>query len=194
MPLCVTAHAYPWPPVQAEFDLPLADCPQPCSELSVVKDPEPAPGVVRRVPRHMRERGQCQRRDAVSCCLVCGVVQQGPAQLAAGVVWMDRYLLHVQAAVDHIGHQVRDRLIGASGAAVAAAGPVAREERKVVTVLFADLVGFTSRAELMDPEDVRAGCREPASRAQHRITVIEVTGRLYRRDVQELLVIPDRTG
>jgi class 3 adenylate cyclase len=34
--------------------------------------------------------------------------------------------------------------------------PVAREERKVVTVLFADLVGFTSRAEQMDPEDVRA--------------------------------------
>ncbi|HVH50918.1 MAG TPA: adenylate/guanylate cyclase domain-containing protein, partial [Gaiellaceae bacterium] len=31
-----------------------------------------------------------------------------------------------------------------------------REERKVVTVLFADLVGFTSRAETLDPEDVRA--------------------------------------
>jgi class 3 adenylate cyclase len=31
-----------------------------------------------------------------------------------------------------------------------------RRERKVVTVLFADLVGFTSRAEQMDPEDVAA--------------------------------------
>jgi class 3 adenylate cyclase len=31
-----------------------------------------------------------------------------------------------------------------------------REERKVVTVLFADLVGFTSQAERLDPEDVRA--------------------------------------
>src|SRR5215210_4578372 len=31
-----------------------------------------------------------------------------------------------------------------------------REERKVVTVLFADVVGFTSRAEQLDPEDVRA--------------------------------------
>jgi class 3 adenylate cyclase len=31
-----------------------------------------------------------------------------------------------------------------------------REERKVLTVLFADLVGFTSRSERMDPEDVRA--------------------------------------
>src|SRR4029450_2548057 len=31
----------------------------------------------------------------------------------------------------------------------------AREERKVVTVFFADLVGFTGRAEQLDPEDVR---------------------------------------
>jgi class 3 adenylate cyclase len=31
-----------------------------------------------------------------------------------------------------------------------------QEERKVVTVLFADLVGFTARAEQLDPEDVRA--------------------------------------
>ncbi len=31
----------------------------------------------------------------------------------------------------------------------------AREERKVVTCLFCDLVGFTARAESMDPEDVR---------------------------------------
>ena len=30
-----------------------------------------------------------------------------------------------------------------------------REERKVVTCLFCDLVGFTARAEQMDPEDVR---------------------------------------
>src|SRR5713226_7736594 len=29
-----------------------------------------------------------------------------------------------------------------------------RRERKVVTVLFADLVGFTARAERLDPEDV----------------------------------------
>jgi hypothetical protein len=31
-----------------------------------------------------------------------------------------------------------------------------RRERKVVTVLFADLAGFTTRAESMDPEDVAA--------------------------------------
>ena len=34
-----------------------------------------------------------------------------------------------------------------------------RRERKVVTVLFADLVGFTSRAETLDPEDVDAFLR-----------------------------------
>jgi class 3 adenylate cyclase/tetratricopeptide (TPR) repeat protein len=34
--------------------------------------------------------------------------------------------------------------------------PAAREERKVVTVLFCDLVGSTARAEQLDPEDVRA--------------------------------------
>ncbi|MDQ6850761.1 MAG: hypothetical protein M3070_12525 [Actinomycetota bacterium] len=31
-----------------------------------------------------------------------------------------------------------------------------RQERKFVTVVFCDLVGFTGRAEVMDPEDVRS--------------------------------------
>ena len=35
-------------------------------------------------------------------------------------------------------------------------GGSARRERKVVTVVFCDLVGFTSQAESMDPEDVEA--------------------------------------
>ena len=42
------------------------------------------------------------------------------------------------------------------GTALVGARLPSYEERKVVTVLFADLVGFTSRAEQMDPEDVRA--------------------------------------
>jgi class 3 adenylate cyclase len=42
------------------------------------------------------------------------------------------------------------------GAAVAAQPAARREERKLVTVLFADLVGFTARAERLDPEDVRS--------------------------------------
>jgi class 3 adenylate cyclase/tetratricopeptide (TPR) repeat protein len=33
--------------------------------------------------------------------------------------------------------------------------PASTEERKVVSVLFADLVGFTARAETLDPEEVR---------------------------------------
>src|SRR5204863_3586001 len=35
-------------------------------------------------------------------------------------------------------------------------GRETRKERKVVTCLFADLVGFTARAEALDPEDVEA--------------------------------------
>jgi class 3 adenylate cyclase/tetratricopeptide (TPR) repeat protein len=43
------------------------------------------------------------------------------------------------------------------GAALAGVAPVARrEERKVVSVVFTDLVGSTARAEESDPEDVRA--------------------------------------
>jgi len=42
------------------------------------------------------------------------------------------------------------------GAALAPTDAPAREERKVVTVLFADLVGFTKQAEQLDPEEVRA--------------------------------------
>src|SRR5437763_11911350 len=48
------------------------------------------------------------------------------------------------------------RFCNSCGAVLAAAPEARREERKIVTVLFADLVGFTSRAERLDPEDVRA--------------------------------------
>ena len=48
------------------------------------------------------------------------------------------------------------RFCDSCGATLVVEREPAREERKVVTVLFADLVGFTSRAEQMDPEDVRA--------------------------------------
>src|SRR5204863_5337700 len=42
------------------------------------------------------------------------------------------------------------------GVALVAAGEALRQERKVVTVLFADLVGFTATSERLDPEDVGA--------------------------------------
>jgi class 3 adenylate cyclase/tetratricopeptide (TPR) repeat protein len=54
----------------------------------------------------------------------------------------------------------REALEGARFCAFCGAGlaitPVAREERKVVSVVFVDLVGHTSRSEAADPEDVRA--------------------------------------
>jgi class 3 adenylate cyclase len=48
------------------------------------------------------------------------------------------------------------RLCGMCGASLVPTGPPPREERKVVTILFTDLVGSTARAEGLDPEDVRA--------------------------------------
>src|SRR5688500_19445538 len=47
------------------------------------------------------------------------------------------------------------RFCSGCGAPVAALAR-SREERKIVSVLFADLVGFTSRAEQLDPEEVQA--------------------------------------
>jgi class 3 adenylate cyclase/tetratricopeptide (TPR) repeat protein len=44
----------------------------------------------------------------------------------------------------------------ACGAALRPEATPIREERKVVTVLFCDLIGFTSRSEQLDPEDVSA--------------------------------------
>ena len=43
----------------------------------------------------------------------------------------------------------------ACGSPLTASEPVA-EERKLITVLFCDIVGSTAKAESMDPEDVRA--------------------------------------
>src|SRR4249920_729350 len=45
------------------------------------------------------------------------------------------------------------------GAALVVAPAPVREERKVVTVVFCDLVGFTAKAERLDPEEVRAVLR-----------------------------------
>jgi class 3 adenylate cyclase/tetratricopeptide (TPR) repeat protein len=50
------------------------------------------------------------------------------------------------------------RFCNACGAALAP-DPRAREERKIVTAVFVDLVGSTARAERLDPEDVRAVLR-----------------------------------
>jgi class 3 adenylate cyclase len=44
-----------------------------------------------------------------------------------------------------------------------------REERKVVTVLFCDLVGSTAQAERLDPEDVRAQLSRYHERVRHEL-------------------------
>ena len=55
------------------------------------------------------------------------------------------------------------------GAPLAPAPAARREERKVVTVVFADLVGSTARAETLDPEDVRAILSPYHERLRHEL-------------------------
>jgi class 3 adenylate cyclase len=47
--------------------------------------------------------------------------------------------------------------------------PSVQEERKVVTVLFCDLVGFTAASEAADPEDVRSRIRPYHALLRHEI-------------------------
>src|SRR5213080_4992392 len=61
------------------------------------------------------------------------------------------------------------KFCGACAAPLDAPAPVTHEERKVITVLFADLVGFTSRAEKLDPEDVRALLSPYYTRLRHEL-------------------------
>ena len=53
------------------------------------------------------------------------------------------------------GEPRRRCVLRALGASLEAPGAYELEERKVVTVLFADLVGSTAQAESHDPEEVR---------------------------------------
>src|SRR2546428_10262808 len=62
------------------------------------------------------------------------------------------------------------RFCNSCGAALATAPPAAaHEERKVVSVLFCDLVGFTAASEAADPEDVRARIRPYHERVRSEI-------------------------
>jgi class 3 adenylate cyclase/tetratricopeptide (TPR) repeat protein len=61
------------------------------------------------------------------------------------------------------------KFCGACAAPLDAAAAPPREERKVITVLFADLVGFTSRAEKLDPEDVRGLLSPYYARLRHEL-------------------------
>src|SRR5262245_13979002 len=51
------------------------------------------------------------------------------------------------------------RFCGSCGSPLAVAGPLEAEERKLVSVLFVDLVGHTDASDRADPEDVRARLR-----------------------------------
>ena len=48
------------------------------------------------------------------------------------------------------------RFCGSCGSPLSGGAETVMEERKVVTVLFCDLVGFTARSDQADPEDVQA--------------------------------------
>jgi class 3 adenylate cyclase/tetratricopeptide (TPR) repeat protein len=60
-------------------------------------------------------------------------------------------------------------LCGFCGTPLAESPRPSTEERKVVTVLFCDLVGFTARSDRADPEDVKATLRPFHTRLKHEI-------------------------
>src|SRR5438093_6280626 len=70
---------------------------------------------------------------------------------------------------------------GTSLASVAGKG----EERKVVSVLFADLVGFTAASETADPEDVRARLRPYHQRLKE---LIEARGGIVEKFIGDAVV------
>src|SRR5919202_1611413 len=61
------------------------------------------------------------------------------------------------------------RFCGGCGSPLAAPSRRAGEERKVVTVLFCDLVGFTARSDHADPEDVGAFLRPYHARLRREV-------------------------
>jgi class 3 adenylate cyclase/tetratricopeptide (TPR) repeat protein len=61
------------------------------------------------------------------------------------------------------------RFCSQCGTALQPAASARREERKVVTVVFADLVGSTARAERLDPEDVQAILAQYHERLRHEL-------------------------
>src|SRR5215470_8081149 len=73
------------------------------------------------------------------------------------------------AVCGRCGHENPDAARFCSSCGAPLQGGELRQERKVVTVLFADLVGFTSRAEALDPEDVGAMLDAYHARLKHEL-------------------------
>ncbi|MGZ4139995.1 MAG: adenylate/guanylate cyclase domain-containing protein, partial [Actinomycetota bacterium] len=71
------------------------------------------------------------------------------------------------------------------GSPLAASTHEKGEERKVVSVLFADLVGFTAASEAADPEDVRARLRPYHSRLKE---LIEARGGIVEKFIGDAVV------
>jgi class 3 adenylate cyclase len=74
-------------------------------------------------------------------------------------------------ACPHCGEENPDRarFCWSCGAALAGRPAHRAEERKVVSILFVDLVGFTARSDRADPEDVRATLRPYHARLKQEI-------------------------
>src|SRR2546423_15598810 len=74
-------------------------------------------------------------------------------------------------ACPHCGEDKPDRarFCWFCGAAFAARPARGAEERKVVSILFVDLVGFTASSDRADPEDVRATLRPYHARLKQEI-------------------------
>src|SRR5512133_2889708 len=63
----------------------------------------------------------------------------------------------------------RARFCWSCGSALAETTRTGAEERKAVSILFVDLVGFTARSDRADPEDVRATLRPYHARVKQEI-------------------------
>jgi class 3 adenylate cyclase len=64
---------------------------------------------------------------------------------------------------------IGSRLLAPHAVLLSAMPSAERRERKIVTVLFCDLVGFTSQAESMDPEDVEGLLRPYRARVRSEL-------------------------
>jgi class 3 adenylate cyclase/tetratricopeptide (TPR) repeat protein len=73
-----------------------------------------------------------------------------------------------EAIVEPALESLREKIALLEGQ-IAAAVPTVGEERRIITVLFADIVGSTSRAEKMDPEEYREIVRAVHKRASQAI-------------------------